>query len=576
MAVKTSKSIRALQLAAILGRLLLLLLLPASVLGLDCGSFSDEIACNGGGCTASGKCVWSEEGACSAVKDDLNCSGDVAITSIPSSPGSMSGGHLCGGQGVPEPLWAPGQTPPLIGQPYDDDTSNLDSDAIERRKLDLHYTSAAEAGIGPVPLMIFVHGGGWRGGVRGDVMDKLAVFDWRLYGYSVASLEYRMSHHEVFPAQIEDVIAGVSWLRAHAAEHNLDPERFIIYGTSAGGHLASLLATTASNPSDESRVAALIDFYGPTDLTIALPTPEGSDPNSRIAILLGCTTLVDCPEKLPGASPSEHVDEADPPMLIFHGTKDGSFPMSESFYNKARAAGCDATFVEVEEGEHSLESMLNPRNEFTVYGSENAREADDQSTTMLQWLEDRGLVLGCGGGEPIPVPSPVVNPSPAPTDEEEDEGTTLGLCVQDHCKLQAQKCRQDTPCNSLLLQTGKTQSLSPDVEDILANANAAALADCMCTACPRLERIRSACDAVLMAIMPAPMPAPAPSPTVAPNSDSTVTPESPASAAPEAPTPQAQAPTSATDVLDSSDARAVPWSPLLLLAISLPILLIRR
>lgn len=144
--------------------------------------------------------------------------------------------------------------------------------------LDLYLPDPAQST--PVPLVIWVHGGGWRAGSKNgtDAPDTLGD------DYAVASIDYRLSGIETFPAQIHDVKAAVRWLRAHAAEYSLDPERFGAWGSSAGGHLVALLGVTCGNPDlegavgenldQQSCVQAVCDFYGPTDL-LALLEQQG-------------------------------------------------------------------------------------------------------------------------------------------------------------------------------------------------------------------------------------------------------------------------------------------------------------
>mmetsp|Transcript_25908 Transcript_25908/g.31447 ORF Transcript_25908/g.31447 Transcript_25908/m.31447 type:complete len:483 (+) Transcript_25908:2-1450(+) len=451
------------------------------------------------------------------------------------------------------PIWSIASAPPLLGQPYDEDTSKLDKNAKERRRLDLYHTSAAEAGVGPVPLMIFVHGGGWRGKDSSDVLTKLETIDWREYGYSVASLGYRLSQHAVHPAQIEDVKDGVSWLRAHAAEHNLDPERFIIFGTSAGGHLSSLLATTASQPTDKSRVAAVMDFFGPTYFGQAeeVNVEFGESSTSSVALLLGCAPL-DCPEKFADMQPAMHLDASDPPMLIIHGTGDETvvYQTSEFFYNKAIEEGVDATLVISEGATHFYNSVLKANKGFTVTPEAAAR--DTPVDTMLSWLRERGLVLSCNG-TPTPGPTPGPTPSPSPTpappvgpidddnEGEEDQGT-IQSCVTKHCMSQVQACRKDKDCESLLLSDGGNSN--PDLNQLKENAQALTFSECACTACPQFGI--SLCDALLMEPSPTPTPPspepmidppePSPTPTPSPITDSP-SPESPSAGPESAPTP---------------------------------------
>jgi acetyl esterase/lipase len=109
----------------------------------------------------------------------------------------------------------------------------------ERQKLDLFVPEKAD---GPLPLIIWIHGGGWQNGSK-DGCPPLRN-GYTEHGYAVASINYRLSGHAVFPAQIEDCKAAIRWLRAHAEEYSLDPQRFGVWGSSAGGHLAALVGTS--------------------------------------------------------------------------------------------------------------------------------------------------------------------------------------------------------------------------------------------------------------------------------------------------------------------------------------------
>ncbi|MCB0112707.1 MAG: alpha/beta hydrolase, partial [Caldilineaceae bacterium] len=105
-------------------------------------------------------------------------------------------------------------------------------DGHERQKLDLFVPNAD----GSLPLLIWVHGGAFRMGSKQDRVPLSYLDD----GIAVAALNYRLSQHALFPAQIEDVKAAVRWLRAHAVGYNLDPNRFGAFGESAGGHLVAM------------------------------------------------------------------------------------------------------------------------------------------------------------------------------------------------------------------------------------------------------------------------------------------------------------------------------------------------
>ena len=151
------------------------------------------------------------------------------------------------------------------------------ADGHERHKLDLFVPEKAD---GPLPLIIWVHGGGWQNGSKDGCPPLRGGYAGR--GYAVASINYRLSQHAPFPAQIEDCKAATRWLRAHAREYNLDPNRFGVWGSSAGGHLVALLGTSGdvkafevgANLDQSSRVQAVCDYYGPTDFIAFVTTPD--------------------------------------------------------------------------------------------------------------------------------------------------------------------------------------------------------------------------------------------------------------------------------------------------------------
>lgn len=221
---------------------------------------------------------------------------------------------------------------------------------FERQRLDLFVPEGAD---GPLPLVIWVHGGGWNKGDKSGCPPLRAGYTRR--GYAVASVNYRLSGDAVFPAQIEDCKAAVRWLRAHAKKYNLDPGRFGIWGRSAGGHLVALLGTSGgvaefergANRDVSSRVQAVADFCGPTDFlqadTQALPGGRRIDePGSIEWQLIGGSPSDE--KNLPRvrlANPVSHVTPDDPPFLIVHGDRDMAVPpgQSELLYDALRRAG---------------------------------------------------------------------------------------------------------------------------------------------------------------------------------------------------------------------------------------------
>ncbi len=199
----------------------------------------------------------------------------------------------------------------------------------ERQNLDLYLPEKAD---GPLPVVVWIHGGAWRGGSK-DFCPGIFLVP---KGYAVASINYRLSQHAVFPAQIEDCKAALRWLRAHASEYKLDPKRVGVWGASAGGHLVALLGTTGrmkelegkdGNLEQSSEVQCVLDWFGPTDFRG--PTALSDNPKSVVAALLGGAPSKE-KEKAALASPLAHVHKDCPPFLIMHGDQDKLVPLSAS------------------------------------------------------------------------------------------------------------------------------------------------------------------------------------------------------------------------------------------------------
>ncbi len=222
---------------------------------------------------------------------------------------------------------------------------------------------------GPVPGIVHFHGGGWRVGERsslGPVTDGFALTAFERFaaaGFAVVSADYRLSSQAVFPAQLQDAQAAVAWLRAHAAEYNVDPSRIYAWGDSAGGHLACLVGLGASPDAStagfDSPVAAVAAWYPPTDLfrmgAQALPdaVANADDPGSREALLIGVQPA-DAPDKAAAASPLTYAGEHAPPFFLAHGTADRFVPAAQSTTLAAalEAAGADVEFLLIEGADH--------------------------------------------------------------------------------------------------------------------------------------------------------------------------------------------------------------------------------
>jgi acetyl esterase/lipase len=212
---------------------------------------------------------------------------------------------------------------------------------------------------GPFPVIVYIHGGGWERGSK----HQCPALGMVAKGFAVASVDYRFSQEAPFPAQIEDCKAAVRWLRANATRYDLDPDRFGVWGTSAGGHLAALLGTsggvkelegTGDNLQYSSRVQAVCAVAAPTDLSqfetgpgeadaISAGPPPTRRAQEAVRSLLG--GLKDESAHAAVASPITYVSKDDPPFLIIQGNFDRIVPVEQSrhFYQALKDAGVNAT-----------------------------------------------------------------------------------------------------------------------------------------------------------------------------------------------------------------------------------------
>jgi|GEM_PF-215373 len=232
------------------------------------------------------------------------------------------------------------------------------SNGHERQKLDLYLPKDGTN----LPLIIYIHGGAFRMGSK----EQGVPTEYLARGFAVASINYRLSQHAKFPAQIEDCKAAVRWLRAYAARFRLDPNRFAAWGPSAGGHLAAMLGTTGDvkefdvgeNLVQSSRVQAVVDYFGPTDFLQmdAHRLPNGmihDTPDSPESQLIG-GAIQENKDKAAKANPVNYVTPDDPPFLIVHGDSDPLVPHHQSELLEAalKKAGVPVTFYTVKGGGH--------------------------------------------------------------------------------------------------------------------------------------------------------------------------------------------------------------------------------
>ncbi|MFZ4660216.1 MAG: alpha/beta hydrolase fold domain-containing protein [Caldilineaceae bacterium] len=228
------------------------------------------------------------------------------------------------------------------------------------QKLNLYLPT----GDGPFPVVVNIHGGGFKFGDRsmvGAVVGQ-ALLDG---GYAIASVDYRLSGEATFPAAVQDVKAAVRFLRANAAQYKLNPDQIVAFGFSAGGNLASMVGTTGDvaefddpalgNEGVSSRVQAVIDWFGPTDFGqmdeqakaqgCGTSDQTHSTASSFESLYLGAT-VAESPELVQKANPISYITPDDPPFLLQKGDQDCTVPVGQSqlLADALKAAGADVRF----------------------------------------------------------------------------------------------------------------------------------------------------------------------------------------------------------------------------------------
>ncbi|MCS6903124.1 MAG: alpha/beta hydrolase fold domain-containing protein [Candidatus Bipolaricaulota bacterium] len=245
-------------------------------------------------------------------------------------------------------------------RPSEFDVTYCVMDGVEL-KMDIYRPRESTA---PTPALLYVHGGGWTSGDKRSGEGVRDTPELLARGYLVAAVNYRLAPRYKFPAMIQDVKCAVRFLRANAQRYNINPDKIGAWGGSAGGHLVALLGTADETAGWEvgqyldqsSRVQAVVDMYGPTDLTVLF---EGANPRLMEQVF---GTSDRNSETLKRASPINWVSPEDPPFLILHGERDILVPVSQSqiFYEKLRAANVPVTLVIVKNAGHGFAPMGGP------------------------------------------------------------------------------------------------------------------------------------------------------------------------------------------------------------------------
>lgn len=219
----------------------------------------------------------------------------------------------------------------------------------------------------PTPVVLFVHGGGWKGG---DKKSGHRHAGWLAdEGFAVVSINYRLTDVAQWPAQINDCYEAVRWVRRNALKYNFDGNNIAAWGTSAGGHLVALMGTRPC-PEQEtvsSSVQAVCDWFGPSDLLTMPPNVVGNGRTasdvaaSNGAKLLGFTVR-DAPDLANDASSLHHVSDKDCPFLIMHGSEDPGVPISQSrrLHNRLQKQRVASEFHVVEGAGHGGKEFQSP------------------------------------------------------------------------------------------------------------------------------------------------------------------------------------------------------------------------
>jgi len=238
-------------------------------------------------------------------------------------------------------------------------------DGNNRHTLDLYLPDTTKFKK-PYPLVIWIHGGGWQKGTK-DFFGKQAFL--LKHGFAMASINYRLTREAQFPEQVYDSKAAIRYLRKYADQYGLDANKFGLWGSSAGGHLVSLIGTSYGVQELEgnlgafsfsSKVQAICDWFGPSDLNqmniSSTDKSKGAKQNTKPIIKFLGGPFTEKQEEAKMASPMHYVTKDDPPFLIMHGEKDPLVPIeqSEMFHEALQKAGVDSEYVPVKEGIHSF------------------------------------------------------------------------------------------------------------------------------------------------------------------------------------------------------------------------------
>lgn len=238
-----------------------------------------------------------------------------------------------------------------------------------RQRLDLYLPKLRKTEK-PLPVVVFIHGGGWRNGNKSSGMNNVGRFVTS-GDYAGVSVGYRLSGEAQWPAQIHDCKAAIRWIKANAKEYNLDPEKIGVWGSSAGGHLVSMLGTSADvkdlegnlgeHLDQNSKVTCVANFYGPENFLTMIRQPSQIDRTKGDsypeALLLG-GAIPEREASAKQASPVTHVSAGDAPFFTAHGTEDPTVPFAQGqeIHAALTQAGVPSILQQMTHGGHGFRS----------------------------------------------------------------------------------------------------------------------------------------------------------------------------------------------------------------------------
>jgi acetyl esterase/lipase len=220
----------------------------------------------------------------------------------------------------------------------------------------------------PTPTVLFFHGGGWTQGTKEASIASLVP--WLAMGYSVVNVEYRLANVSLAPAAIEDSRCALRWVYANAKEYGFDTNRIITTGQSAGGHLALMTGLVPVNAgfdricltAAEPKVAAIVNFYGITDVADLLEGPNKNPfpwPENRPFAVQWLGNQSNRAEIARAASPLTYVRPGIPPVISIQGDADPTVPYSHSvrLHEALQKAGVVNEHVSIPKGLHGNFSL---------------------------------------------------------------------------------------------------------------------------------------------------------------------------------------------------------------------------